>query len=323
MKKPTVKILITYKERHTLLQSEILTPIQSGRALSEKKFTEMIGDDTGENISHKNHLYSELSAFYWAWKNYEALGNPEYIGFMHYRRTFCFNEDLLFLRDKKYASYYNFLHLDEKLRDSFSDDKIRKACDGYDCLFPDFHITPTRNIREEYICNIPGSKSIIFDEFIKICREELPDYKEEIDAVEFGDKVQVCNMFIMKKEIFFKYCSFVFPILKKLEKRIDTSGLTSNGLRFLGYMAEKLQTIFLLKVLKENKYKIKYVNCTYIINPDNLPVNYVWFRLKMYKHLAQLFPKYKGRSDFYHEVREWKRKERKKKKFLLCQTSKS
>lgn len=52
----------------------------------------MIGDDTGDNISHKNSSYNELTAVYWAWKNYDKLGNPDYIGLMHYRRHFIFRE---------------------------------------------------------------------------------------------------------------------------------------------------------------------------------------------------------------------------------------
>ncbi|EAQ58275.1 putative glycosyl transferase [Campylobacter jejuni subsp. jejuni 260.94] len=49
-----------------------------------------IGDDTGDNISDKNRFINEFSAIYWAWKNYNQLENPDYIGFMHYRRLFYF-----------------------------------------------------------------------------------------------------------------------------------------------------------------------------------------------------------------------------------------
>lgn len=55
----------------------------------------MIGDDTGDNISHLNRYFCELTGIYWAWKNYDKLGNPDYIGFMHYRRHFIFNEDII------------------------------------------------------------------------------------------------------------------------------------------------------------------------------------------------------------------------------------
>ena len=39
----------------------------------------MIGDDTGDNISDKNREYCELTGIYWIWKNYDKLGNPDYI----------------------------------------------------------------------------------------------------------------------------------------------------------------------------------------------------------------------------------------------------
>ena len=48
----------------------------------------MRGDDTGENISALGLHFAETSAIYWAWKNYDHLGNPDYIGVCHYRRLF-------------------------------------------------------------------------------------------------------------------------------------------------------------------------------------------------------------------------------------------
>ena len=88
-----VKIFISYKDRHKILKSDILTPIQTGRAIADEIFDDMIGDDTGDNISAENDIYAELTAQYWVWKNYDKIGNPDYVGFMHYRRHFIFNEN--------------------------------------------------------------------------------------------------------------------------------------------------------------------------------------------------------------------------------------
>ena len=99
----SVKLLICYHKKDVLLNDEIFTPIHVGRALAREKMgrddsqfkwlcDNMIGDDTGDNISQKNPSYNELTAVYWAWKNYEKLGNPDYIGLMHYRRHFIFRE---------------------------------------------------------------------------------------------------------------------------------------------------------------------------------------------------------------------------------------
>ena len=103
---PSIKIFITYHKPYQLLKSDILIPLHVGRSVTNLLSKDcqplnenecqwmkdnMIGDDTGENISHRNRNYCELTGIYWAWKNYEKIGNPDYIGFMHYRRHFIFS----------------------------------------------------------------------------------------------------------------------------------------------------------------------------------------------------------------------------------------
>ena len=105
MKENKLKILVSYHKPSTLIKNDIFIPIHVGRDLKDKESKDgkinlddynwllenMIGDNTGDNISSKNRKYCELTAIYWAWKNYEKIGNPEYIGFMHYRRLLNIN----------------------------------------------------------------------------------------------------------------------------------------------------------------------------------------------------------------------------------------
>ena len=100
------KILVTYHQPAPLLEGDMFVPINGGRAnlktklannnISEEDYTWLldntVGDDTGENISKENGRYNEMTVLYWAWKNYEKLGNPDYIGLMHYRRHFIFKD---------------------------------------------------------------------------------------------------------------------------------------------------------------------------------------------------------------------------------------
>ena len=100
-----IKILISYHKPYSLLKNKIFLPVHVGRDVAMEKSKDgkialkdynwliknLIGDNTGENISYKNREWCELTAIYWAWKNYDKIGNPSYIGFMHYRRFFEFD----------------------------------------------------------------------------------------------------------------------------------------------------------------------------------------------------------------------------------------
>ena len=50
--------------------------------------SELVRDNTGDNISVKNKSYCELTTQYWAWKNTDY----DYYGFCHYRRYFSFSD---------------------------------------------------------------------------------------------------------------------------------------------------------------------------------------------------------------------------------------
>ena len=102
-----IKILMATHRAFLIPEGEVFVPIHVGRAvaktnskdghINEKEFNWLlentIGDDTGDNISEKNRYYCEISAIYWAWKNYEKLGTPDYIGLSQYRRFFCFDHE--------------------------------------------------------------------------------------------------------------------------------------------------------------------------------------------------------------------------------------
>lgn len=47
-------------------------------------------DTDGETICTfaNNKLMSEYTAIWWVWKHYKELGDPDYVGFCHYRRFF-------------------------------------------------------------------------------------------------------------------------------------------------------------------------------------------------------------------------------------------
>ena len=86
-----VKIIIASHKPYQMPSDICYLPLHVGK--NGKEGFGYRGDDTGENISWKNPNYCELTGLYWAWKNYEALGNPDYVGLMHYRRHFVLKEN--------------------------------------------------------------------------------------------------------------------------------------------------------------------------------------------------------------------------------------
>jgi hypothetical protein len=70
---------------------DIFVPVYGGRSISlylPNKSKAMLADNTGDNISWMNPYVGELTCIYWASKNLDKLGNPDYIGLNHYRRLF-------------------------------------------------------------------------------------------------------------------------------------------------------------------------------------------------------------------------------------------
>ena len=85
------------------------------------------------------------------------------------------------------------------------------------------------------------------DNSIQICKEVNPEKGRKIKKFLKGNIHRgFCNMFIMKKEDFFKYCEFIFPIVLKLPQEV-TYG------RQAGYFAELLTSYYLYEMSKKQK----------------------------------------------------------------------
>lgn len=128
-----IKILITYHYEHTVLKSDILTPLQTGCANAERLFDGMLCDDDGENISAENPKYNGLSAQYWACKNYDKLGNSDY-----YRRHFLVDDKKKRPAEKwlPASSWYAFDKINNDYLEFSADNKIVRAIKWFDCIVP-------------------------------------------------------------------------------------------------------------------------------------------------------------------------------------------
>jgi len=289
------KILITYNKLKKVIESEVLTPIQTGRANAKKIFANMIGDNTGDNLSNQNSEFCELSAIYWAWKNYAKLNNPDYIGFMHYRRHFIFNKKHYEHNRGEFPQFdiLNQAYLDECC---INDKDINSELEGCDAIIPmamDFELG-LDNIYDQY-----KSYHYIedFDTALNILAEKYPQYSPHVEKYKNAKEGYFLNMFIFKKEIFFEYCAWMFDILFEVQKRLDTSAYDSYQARQVGFIAERLTGIFIIKLLSDSNLKIKELPVSFVKDTDLFDFFKDYFTYLRYK-LKTIFTSYEKREHY-------------------------
>lgn len=220
IKMKDMKILVCYHKPAKLYKDDVFVPIHVGRAcpssLSEEEQSwmheNMIGDDTGDNISALNHHFCEMTAIYWAWKNYALLGNPEYIGLCHYRRIINKEDCINAVNFDITASVWESpVSIGQQFIDGHHTDDLDQAVAMLD---PSFH-----EVSKKYLSQNKG---------------------------------YFHNIFIMKKEMFFEYCKTIFPILFQIHKNINYSTYTQYNQRMPGFIAERLTGIFIKNKEKSN-----------------------------------------------------------------------
>ena len=270
MKRVDIKLFVPYKQRHKVIESDVIIPVQTGRAIADEIFEEMIGDNEGENISEKNDKYSELTLQYWVWKNYEMIGAPEYVGFMHHRRHFIFN-------DKPYSTDIEgcvpFKNIDKSYlsRINLNENDIKRFVEGYDCVTTKEDLQEiSKRRRDPQWGTAKGSWNAIIDldpraheAAMETLIQLYPDYKSAVEHYLQSCTMHWYNSYVMTREFFFEYCQFLFPILSVLETKLETRYYSKNAQRIFGYIAERLHTVFIIKKQQEGK-KIRYANLTVI-----------------------------------------------------------
>ncbi len=191
-------------------------PIQVGKALTDKKLSELndaMGIDT---ISERNSSFCELTALYWIWKNDKS----NYKGLCHYRRHFLLNEE----------QRRNLLDSDV---DVILTIPIYNTPDVYNVYAND---------------HIENDWKVMMDEIQK----QRPEYMDAAKHMAVNNWYYAYNMVIARNEIFDDYCEFLFPILFACEKRIGNREIGYQG-RYAGFLAERLMSIYFMK---HKEYKL-------------------------------------------------------------------
>ena len=200
------KIYVFTHKSFTPPTDSIYVPLQVGAAIHDP--LGYLQDDTGDNISALNPYYSELSGFYWIWKNDKTT---DIVGTCHYRR-YLINEQ-------------------EKL---LSEDEILRILSTHDVITTK-RLGLNFSYEQGFTQNHTAADLEAANRAIeKLYPEFYPLYKKLLSQ----NYTYFANMMICKKELYDQYCSFLFPIFEEMHSRIDLDSYDPYHRRLYGFISE-------------------------------------------------------------------------------------
>lgn len=265
----SIKIFTACHAPTPILQDGIHIAVQGGRYnylnSENSKFDRQwfklntIGDDTGDNISKLNGYYNEMTILYWVWKNYEKIGNPDYVGFDHYRRHFIFDKWQR-LNNERWTVDFPFFN--KQYESNLKEENIQNYINKYDCLYTKAvtKISVYEQYKNSYMHDIKD-----LDFVLKYIKDKYPKIYDSAIKYVNGVNNYYCNMFILKKSLFFEYCEFTFDVLNKFFQQKDYSKSSYDEMRF--YISERITGIF-IQYLIDRKIKSCPLNCTFLQNTE-------------------------------------------------------
>ena len=289
-----IKIFVSYHKKSPIIKSDVFEPIEVGRALKspENNLKDiMIGDNEGENISEKNPRYCELTAQYYVWKNYEKLGNPDYVGFCHYRRLFNFNPEIRYLSPILNGDVFEQLMMDSE--------NIENIIGDNDVIIPEPLDLCGNSVYSQYkeAHYIKDYKTTL--DFLL---QKYPQYKETVSVYNREHKGYYTNCYVMTREEFFAYMEWLFSILFEADAKIpEYKNFYDN--RVVGFIAERLFGIYITQLKKSKEHKIKELQQVLYLptKKDVIPVIFAtnnYYSMPLYVAITSIL-KNANPNDFY------------------------
>lgn len=264
-KKPDIKIFVSHRIDldSATIENPLYVNVRCGAVYDKRENVEMLGDDTGDNISEKRISYCEFTVQYWAWKNVEA----DYYGLCHYRRYLSFADE--YFKTWQHQGFAVERKFDEETVEKhnlFDVDKMKDEIGDNDIVTSNFYSVSNepwcndkfeiKSVKELFVANPRNTVSASdIDLLLEMVEKKFPQYYSYAQEYINGSIHTGFNCFIMRKELFHCMCEFEFGILFELEKKIDVEKYGGNKSRIFGYLGEILYSTFILWA-ESNNYKV-------------------------------------------------------------------
>lgn len=249
----TVILVSAHRLDQPFLSHPPYLPVHAGKALAMCDIPGTIGDNTGDSISARNSIYSDVSVHYWAWKNLPV--DVRYVGLNQYRRYFDF--ELPVARVTQNPTEF-FAH--------------EHPTPDFEAIFEHYDVVlgaPMRhscnNNYEQYVIHHQGESLLATRQVIT---DRHPDFLADFDQVMFHENsFWADNMFVFPRAIFDRYSAWLFDILLEVERRLDIRKDNAYWSRVLGFLSERMMTIY----VRHFSLKVKEVALVFVDDPAAHP----------------------------------------------------
>jgi len=212
-------LVATHRPESEVPSDDFHLPVHVGHAL-DPVATGHQPDDVGDNISHLNRSYCELTALYWAWKNLDS----DVVGLSHYRR------------------YFRGSHPGPAGKGILSRDEATALLASHDLVLPRPRNYYVETIESHYRNGHHGRDlDILRDVVADLSAAYLPAY----DRVFGGRRLSLYNMLLTRRDVLDAYAAWLFPLLAATSARIgDQRERTDYQQRTVGYLGERLLNVW-------------------------------------------------------------------------------
>ena len=245
------KIFVATHKPCLLPEDECYVPIHVGAAGKDSisydqcnsilRSGNLLRDDEGENISAKNPYYCELTASYYIWKNVSA----DVVGLCHYRRYF--------------SSKKSLGDTENPFKNVLNKTQIEILMSDNDVVIPKSNKYLIETLYSHYSHTLDGSHLDIARDVVA---HTFPEDLKYVDKIYQKTNGSMYNMCIMKKDMFDRYCKWLFKLLEGVEKQVDVSDLTEFQARLFGRVSEILMNVWILKIETEGA-KVARISAAY------------------------------------------------------------
>lgn len=214
-----IKVLVVTHKEYWMPSDPMYKPIWVGN--KDNVPEGFLQDDAGENIAEKNPYYCELTALYWAWKNLDA----EYLGLVHYRRHFT-------RKGRKR----------NKQKRVLAQHQMETLLNKSPVLLPKPRHYWIETNWNQY-AHAHNEKDL--QALRRVVSRREPEYLSAFDRVMKRTWGHRFNMMVLQKELFKKYCAWLFGILFELEPDIPYHLYDEYNQRVFGFIGERLLDVWI------------------------------------------------------------------------------